>query len=69
MGKFRSTMAQQIAQAACTFEQVRTDNHVPKSGAIRSQRTIGERIARSLLGMARYLAGGGRSGLGWYLTT
>ena len=31
MNKSQSTMAQQIAQAAITFEQRRTGNHVPKS--------------------------------------
>jgi uncharacterized protein YbcI len=31
MNKLRSTMAQQIAQAAIAFEQRRTGNHVPKS--------------------------------------
>ena len=31
MNKSRSTMAQQIAQAAIAFEQRRTGNHVPKS--------------------------------------
>ncbi len=41
----KSTMTHQIAQAAIAFEQQRTDNHVPKSVAVRSQRTIGQRIA------------------------
>ncbi len=45
MGKFRSTMAQPIAEAASALQQRRTDNHVPKSVALRSQRTIGQRIA------------------------
>ena len=31
MNKSKSTMAQQIAQAAIAFEQRRTGNHVPKS--------------------------------------
>ena len=31
MNKSRSTMAEQIAQAAIAFEQRRTGNHVPKS--------------------------------------
>ncbi len=31
MDKIKSTMAQQIAQAAIAFEQRRTGNHVPKS--------------------------------------
>src|SRR5713101_6545379 len=31
MNQFRSTMAQQIAQAAIAFEQRRTGNHVPKA--------------------------------------
>ena len=31
MNKLKSTMAQQIAQAAIAFEQRRTGNHVPKS--------------------------------------
>src|SRR6185436_17817184 len=31
MSKSKSTMAQQIAQAAIAFEQRRTGNHVPKS--------------------------------------
>ncbi len=47
MGKFRSTMAQQIAQAASAFGQRRTDNHVPKSVVVRSQRTIGRRNTRA----------------------
>jgi uncharacterized protein YbcI len=31
MNEFKSTMAQQIAQAAIAFEQRRTGNHVPKA--------------------------------------
>ena len=31
MDKIKTTMAQQIAQAAIAFEQRRTGNHVPKS--------------------------------------
>src|SRR5271168_947790 len=31
MDKLKSTMAEQIAQAAIAFEQRRTGNHVPKS--------------------------------------
>ncbi len=31
MEKLKSTMAEQIAQAAIAFEQRRTGNHVPKS--------------------------------------
>ena len=31
MNKFKSNMAEQIAQAAIAFEQRRTGNHVPKS--------------------------------------
>jgi len=45
MFKFRSAMAQQFVQAAGTFEQRRRENHVPKSVAVRSPRTIGQRIA------------------------
>ena len=47
MGKFRSTMAKRIAQAARAFEKRRTDNHLPKSVAVRPPRTIGQRIARA----------------------
>src|SRR5579872_2419361 len=47
MDRHKSTMAQQIAQAASAFGQRRTDNHVPKSVDVRLQRTIGQRIARA----------------------
>lgn len=34
MNKSKSTMAQQIAEAAIAFEQLRTGNHVPKSVSV-----------------------------------
>jgi hypothetical protein len=34
MNESKSTMAQQIAQAAIAFEQRRTGNHVPKSATV-----------------------------------